>query len=785
MRNTIISTACIALALVLAASCNIIEENVPSVENSGRTVITAVASPIGAETKVEMAYCYEARWQAGDRIHVRQGSTTDTFTLVGGEGTTKGTFEGTKSITGEIEAFYPVSVGESMTWPAIQTNDQAAPMYANQDIAGAEGETVSFSSLGAMLQIVFNSTVENVTLKSIELIDGGKDMSGAFSVDENGKAVISTNTGAGVTLDLGAGKALGRGANFFYLSIPAGKYNDLTISFRTTDKRVCTMHSTTMPEVMHNTVCRLTLTGTSFEKDPVLPGKFSVGDGRIVRFSQGNMYWDGDSFEFETNQYDYPVGWNASHISHFFWSNKASVAIAQSYRDPDPGEHDVIFTNGTETGAGKDFTVCGITGRFRTLSALEWAYLLEHHNKMAASVCDIDGLVIAPDDYNGTLKQSYTVDQWDAAESEGIVFLPSAGHRFGLTFFSQAINGSYWSSAPWTFAHAQYMEFANDDPYYISDLIREGGLSLRLVEDTNSVSSLTLDKTELNLAIQETAQLTVTVSPDYTPDKTVIWSSDTPAVATVSDGMVHAVAAGTAWITATSADGLKTASCTVTVEPLLPGEFSVGGGKVVRFSPGNMYWDGNSFEFEARQYDFPTAWNTSHISLFCWSSKASVAITQSGYDPDPDEHDVIFTNTTETSASSGFTVCGYTGRFRTLSALEWEYLIDNHSISMTSINGICGLAIAPDAFKDTLQSSYTTEQWETAESMGVVFLPCAGDRYGSAYSVEFTDGYYWSSAPWNNDHAQYLTFDIGYGYIRIRDFLRESGFCIRLVEDME
>ncbi len=79
------------------------------------------------------------------------------------------------------------------------------------------------------------------------------------------------------------------------------------------------------------------------------------------------------------------------------------------------------------------------------------------------------------------------------------------------------------------------------------------------------VTSVTLDKDTLNLTVGGTGTLTATVSPDTATDKTVIWSSDHPEVATVENGTVTAVGAGTAKITVTTEDGNHTATCTVTV----------------------------------------------------------------------------------------------------------------------------------------------------------------------------------------------------------------------------
>ena len=60
----------------------------------------------------------------------------------------------------------------------------------------------------------------------------------------------------------------------------------------------------------------------------------------------------------------------------------------------------------------------------------------------------------------------------------------------------------------------------------------------------------------------------VTVSPQDATNQAVIWQSDDPSVAAGSpSGRVTAVAAGTAMITVRTADGAKTASCSVTVLP--------------------------------------------------------------------------------------------------------------------------------------------------------------------------------------------------------------------------
>ncbi|MCL2214691.1 MAG: Ig domain-containing protein, partial [Treponema sp.] len=80
-----------------------------------------------------------------------------------------------------------------------------------------------------------------------------------------------------------------------------------------------------------------------------------------------------------------------------------------------------------------------------------------------------------------------------------------------------------------------------------------------------AVTGVTLNKTTLTLTAGEYETLQDTVAPGNATNKAVIWSSSNNSVATVDDGTVTAVAAGTATITVTTEDGSKTASCAVTV----------------------------------------------------------------------------------------------------------------------------------------------------------------------------------------------------------------------------
>jgi uncharacterized repeat protein (TIGR02543 family) len=78
-------------------------------------------------------------------------------------------------------------------------------------------------------------------------------------------------------------------------------------------------------------------------------------------------------------------------------------------------------------------------------------------------------------------------------------------------------------------------------------------------------TGISLDKTTASIIAGGTASLTATVAPSNATNKNVTWSSSNPAVATVNNGLVRAVAAGNATITVATVDGSKTAQCVVTV----------------------------------------------------------------------------------------------------------------------------------------------------------------------------------------------------------------------------
>lgn len=82
---------------------------------------------------------------------------------------------------------------------------------------------------------------------------------------------------------------------------------------------------------------------------------------------------------------------------------------------------------------------------------------------------------------------------------------------------------------------------------------------------TVSAVSTVIDKTQVTLKQGETETLRAKVYPFNVTNRNITWTSSNEAVATISNGVITAVAEGTATITATSADGSFTHTCAVTV----------------------------------------------------------------------------------------------------------------------------------------------------------------------------------------------------------------------------
>ena len=249
---------------------------------------------------------------------------------------------------------------------------------------------------------------------------------------------------------------------------------------RTRDYR--DIHTFTVSEIQSDVIATI-------EQAPLpsgaLKGVFTVaddGNGHVkkVHFSQGNLYYDGSTFKFESNQYDsHAYDSNSNTWGLFGWSTSATTYG--------------MSTSTTDSDYSGDFVDWGEAidnkGTWTTLSGGgngEWKYLFDHHVNIWGTCNSVTGRFIAPDNFvGGTAALSAIVSDWKTAQDAGIVFLPSTGRRGGYGVNEVGCVGNYWSSTAYNSSDAYYVYF-NDrfvDPAGFYDY-RYYGICVRLITES-------------------------------------------------------------------------------------------------------------------------------------------------------------------------------------------------------------------------------------------------------------------------------------------------------------
>ena len=161
-------------------------------------------------------------------------------------------------------------------------------------------------------------------------------------------------------------------------------------------------------------------------------------------------------------------------------------------------------------------------------------------------------------DKNGTYIQVL------ALNTEGDPWVMNAGTIATLTFTAKAD-----ASGDAGFVLYQEVGLVDYDTYEENPATRvNNAAGVTVGTPTVAVTGITLDKTTAELEIGATETLSATVTPDDATDKSVTWTTSDANVATVENGVVTAVAAGNATITAQA--GEHTATCAVTVKAAEP-----------------------------------------------------------------------------------------------------------------------------------------------------------------------------------------------------------------------
>ena len=257
-------------------------------------------------------------------------------------------------------------------------------------------------------------------------------------------------------------------------------------------------------------------------------GLFSVGEGRQVFISRGNLQFQASTgtWRFAPHQFDYVgkdnakiaptwdgwidlFGWGTSGYDHGAvdyqpWSgNKDIGSDALHYAYGNPGKHLFEEDGKADWGYNRIKNGGDRENLWRTPNVSEWLYLLFNRNTASgmrfakAKVAGVYGVILLPDNWDiavyplnstnlpdsGHDSNIITQSDWTSLlEPAGAVFLPEAGVRTIDGIFTQF--GAYYTSEA---ASSDAWHILVDDAgfYFDSRGHRGDGLSVRLVRDAD------------------------------------------------------------------------------------------------------------------------------------------------------------------------------------------------------------------------------------------------------------------------------------------------------------
>lgn len=401
-------------------------------------------------------------WESNDEITVKDAASATAIYKIASidPATGKATFvikDGQTALgVGPYSATYGAEPSTSQTY-----SETAGKLY----MTAPATETNSFTFTVACGLMKLNLTKAGESVKSVAVTgtpNGGSE------------TTYTLNCSTAVSIELGAN---------FCVALPDGSYTKIVIT--NSSDEVCTLDANSPVVVTNNHIrpVKIEESKITFQAnipEGALSGVFSVSPTKKVRFSKGNLYYNGTDFKFENNQYTRST-WQESHVGLFYWSKNVSEACADYYSDSFVQEiNDVLFTNSEAAKAKPGFIVNGVEGKFRTLSLSEWKYLFNleevegqygYENQpiengirkdkfmIGLNVCFIsDCTILLPDDWDESILESKELSSmnnnkmikpstWQKMENAGAVCLSFGGNS----------NGYFWASSIYQFGtHGYY-----------------------------------------------------------------------------------------------------------------------------------------------------------------------------------------------------------------------------------------------------------------------------------------------------------------------------------------
>ena len=500
MRNVI---PFLAVVLLLVSCTHRVEVGTPFVEGQEVTLTASIvdsksgAKQVPGKQRVsgkDAGATIDLTWNAGDEILVSVGDKSAVFTLSSGENTSAGEFRGKMPADGtEYSVSYPVDYSDDV----LTHQTYVANGFGN-------GLMKMSTKQNGTLDNGFTLSADNAVL--------GLQLTGSQTLGE----IVLTNTATTKTYTLHCdGVALTAEAILFYIVVPVKDWaNGMRVEVYDNDGDIILMKEKA-GEIMFSATDAMVMPALQTRERGKRIGIFSVGEGKYVSFSQGNLQYQQstDEWRFAREQYEYIGADNiqnsalADKIDLFGWSANNTTAPFG------------VSTSMSASDYAGDFVdwgvnaICGdAPGTWRTLSVDEWGYLFKGRKNATQlySKGNIDGLrgmIILPDNWvmpeglyftaqptNLTMEldiNTYTQAEWQRMEEAGAVFLCLTGRRDGTKIDHLEYYGGYWSSSKISNSnHVSHMYYNYRSKIFRTDY-KEGdhsygtnGRAVRLVHDT-------------------------------------------------------------------------------------------------------------------------------------------------------------------------------------------------------------------------------------------------------------------------------------------------------------
>ena len=394
-----------------------------------------------------------------------------------------------------------------------------------------------------------------------------------------------------------------------------------------------------------------------------------------------------------------------------------------------------------------DAATANLGGKWRMPTYNEWRELINNCSWTSATLGDVKGVKV----------MQVSTGNW--------IFLPFAGYCSGKSAYSNY--SFYLASLKYllnqTNARGLYMRSslgASTSWYGITP-----GYSIRPVYgDFIHVTNVSLDKNKLTLAVGGSGKLTASVVPGNASESAVIWKSSDESIATVNEGVVTGVAAGTATITVKSADGGCFATCTVSVSNrvYVPEAVDLGLPSGLKWASFNLMASapeevGAYYAWGETEPKVNYSWST---YKWCKGSNKTMTkyCTESAYGNNGYTDDKGFLYADDDAAS---VLLG--GDWRMPTSAEWQELWNNCNRTSATVNGVTGYKLSGK------KDGYTNKS---------IFLPAAGYKTGTSIS-EASSMFYWSKSLYSLEPY----YALGLRYTSYSSSgSRSSGFLVRAVK---